>query len=256
LAGHGLDGAVIGGTNGEFPSFTLIERRRAAEAAAAAQSGLRLVLGVGSCALGDVIELAAAAGDLGYDALLCPPPFYFRSAPLAGLAAFFGRVIATSSIPVLLYHIPQVTGIAIGDELLDRLADSGGAAGVKDSSGSPDEMDRLLGRFAGRSYLVGSDRLVSRCLKRGGSGSITAAANVAPALVAGVASDHGLQGVLDRLRSLLEEFGLLPAVKAILREMGFGDYATRPPLVGMELDRERELIERFEAMSGQWINAG
>ena len=55
LAEEKLDGALILGTNGEFPSFTLRERRQIAVAAASATdgTGLRLLLNVGSCALGE-----------------------------------------------------------------------------------------------------------------------------------------------------------------------------------------------------------
>ena len=37
LASEGLEGALILGTNGEFPSFSLNERRAVAEAAASAE---------------------------------------------------------------------------------------------------------------------------------------------------------------------------------------------------------------------------
>ncbi len=250
LAGQGLDGALILGTNGEFPSFSLADRRRAAEAAARADSGLQLLLGVGSCAVTEVEEMAAVAAGCGYAAVLCPPPFYFRSAPPDGLAEFFRRLLVVSRLPVLLYHVPKVTGVPIDDGLLDRLLGSSRLAGVKDSTGDPAEMVRLLGRFAGGCYLVGSDWLVSRCLEAGGNGSITAAASVVPALVASIRSQPDQQQSLDRVRGLLEEFGLGPAVKAILRRLGFGDYATRPPLMGLTRDREAELASRFEELAG------
>ena len=42
LASEGLEGALILGTNGEFPSFTLTERKQVAEAAVDADTGLAL----------------------------------------------------------------------------------------------------------------------------------------------------------------------------------------------------------------------
>jgi dihydrodipicolinate synthase/N-acetylneuraminate lyase len=245
LASEGLDGALILGTNGEFPSFSLGERLRIAEQAATAGSGLSLMLGVGSCALSEVSEVIRSAPSWGYAAVLCPPPFYFRTAPVEGIAEFFKRVLDLSPLPVLLYHVPQVTGISISDALLDTIGDHGNFAGVKDSSGEPSELVRLTGRFRDRAYYVGADKLVWRCLEAGGAGSISAAASVVPKLVMAAGQDPTHQPRLDALRNLLEEYGLGPAVKSILRWMGFGDFTTRPPLLGLDSKRERTLVERF-----------
>jgi 4-hydroxy-tetrahydrodipicolinate synthase len=247
LRSEGLSGAVVLGTNGEFPSFTLDERRRVAEAAAEAGAGFELLLGVGSCALGEVREMLRLAGELGYAGALCPPPFYFRGAPVAGLADFMRRAMDDSPVPLLLYHIPQVTGVPFDDELLEAVGGHPMLGGVKDSSGSVEELERLTDRLRDRAYLVGNDRLVAECLVRAGTGSITACASVAPALVASIGRERGRQSTLTELRGLLEDYGLGAAVKAILRSKGFGDYATRPPLEALEADREQELLERFRA---------
>ncbi len=248
LAEGGLDGVLVQGTNGEFPSFGMAERLANARAAARVDRGLSLMLGVGSCALPEVIELVGAAHSFGYRSVLLPPPFYFRSAPREGLVAFILQVLDAAELPVLAYHIPQVTGIAISDALLDGVVGHPRFGGVKDSSGSEDEQDRFIAQLAGRSYMVGHDRLVSRARAGGGSGSITASASVTPALVAATQSDASRQGELDAVRSLLEGYGLGPAVKAILRHRGFGPYRTRPPLVDLDPDSVRSLIQEFEAL--------
>ncbi len=245
LASEGLDGALILGTNGEFPSFSLDERRAVAEAANAADSGLNLILGVGSCALPEVLAMVDLASSLAYRAVLCPPPFYFRSASANGIAAFFLEILERSQLPVLLYHIPQVTGVAISDEVLDLIGDHRNLIGVKDSTGDPDELRRLTLRFADGCYLVGNDRLVTACVEAGGDGSISAAASVAPALVCAVQRGDAPQADLVRVRALLEKYGLGPSVKSLLRRFGFGDFATRPPLVGLDDARAPTLWDAY-----------
>jgi 4-hydroxy-tetrahydrodipicolinate synthase len=245
LASEGLEGALILGTNGEFPSFSLDERRAIAEAAAAADSGLDLILGIGSCALPEALAMVDVAVASGYDAVLCPPPFYFRSAPAPGIAAFFRQILERSPLPVLLYHIPQVTGVPISDEVLDLLVGHGNLEGVKDSTADPNELLRLSERFADRCYLVGNDRLVTACVEAGGDGSISAGASVAPALVCAVHRGETDQKYLDRVRALLEEYGLGPSVKSLLKRFGFGDFATRPPLIGLDDAREASLWDAF-----------
>lgn len=248
LAEQGLDGALILGTNGEFPSLAMAERQLLADAAADAGSGLKLLLGVGSCALPEVKLMLALAARCGYAGVLCPPPFYFRNAPLAGLADFFRQVLAAAKVPVLLYHIPQVTGIPISDQLLDAIGEHPALTGVKDSSGDPDELQRLQRRFSTGVYLVGNDRMLTACRKAGGQGSISAVASIAPDLVMAAATDERCQQRLDQVRGVLEELGLGAAVKALLHHKGFGDYTTRPPLQGLSGEQEKLLLTRLEEL--------
>jgi len=116
-------------------------------------------------------------------------------------------------------------------------------AGIKDSSGSELELRRLCGFRSGVAYRVGNDHLLSTCLDAGGSGSITAAASVAPRLVSSVTDDRTRQKPLDDLRTLMEKYGLIPAAKAILRHRGLGEYHTRPPLQSLDDERTARLIE-------------
>lgn len=246
LATEGLDGALILGTNGEFASFSLAERVQVARAAAKNSAGLKLLLNVGANALPEVLELAAVGAECGYAALLCPPPSYFRNAPLAGLVAFFRAVLDASRLPVLLYHIPQVTGIAISEELLAAIGQHAGLRGVKDSSGDEAELARLAARFAGGSYLVGNDKLIAATLAAGGRGSITACASVIPDLVKSIERKPDNQVKLNSVRNLLEKFGLMPAVKAILRRKKFGHYGTRPPMTGLPDEQARQMFAMLD----------
>jgi hypothetical protein len=54
-----------------------------------------------------------------------------------------------------------------------------------------------------------------------------------------------VQERLDAVRGLLEAYGLGPSVKSILRRCGLGDYATRPPLVGLEPERADQLWQTY-----------
>lgn len=251
LSAEGLDGALVLGTNGEFPSMSFGERLEITRAAAGVGAGLRLMLGVGSCALPEALALVDEAARGGYQAVLCPPPFYYRSAPAHGVAAFLAEVVRRSPLPVLLYHIPQLTGVAVSDDLLAALAAHDvAAAGVKDSTGSPAEMDRLLVHAVGSGYFVGHDALITRCLQQGGAGSISAAANVAPGLVAAVHREASLQPRLDAVRSLLERHGLGASVKALLARRGIGAYRSRPPMQALGDAAADRLFAAWDSLEG------
>jgi dihydrodipicolinate synthase/N-acetylneuraminate lyase len=242
-----LDGVLLLGSNGEFPSLSADERRAVATRAACAAPRLLKILNVGSCVLAEAVSAAQGAGDLGFDAVLCPPPFYYRSAPADGLAAFFRGLLDASPLPVLLYHIPAATGIGIHDELLTTVADHPRLAGVKDSSGDPSECARFAGAMSGgRSLFVGNDRLVRTARDLGGAGSITACASVAPDLVAEAMADDRAFERLVMLRGLLESHGLIPAVKAILGSRGLGGVRPRPPLVPLDPRIAADLVAQAE----------
>lgn len=244
----GAGGALVLGSNGEFPSLTLEERREAAWCAAAARGRLGLILNVGSCALGEVEALLETAGRSGYDAVLCPPPYYLPAPPPEGLAAFFARVLEASPVPVLLYNVPAATGIRLTTGLLERLGSHPALAGVKDSSGDPESLERFCGWFSDRgAVFAGNDRLVRRCRDLGGRGVITATANVAPALVRAVWEGRVDQEKLSSVRTLLEAGGLVPSVKAVLARWGLGSRVVRPPLVELDAGTARELTGRLAA---------
>jgi dihydrodipicolinate synthase/N-acetylneuraminate lyase len=243
LESEGLSGALILGTNGEFPSLTFAEKKAVAYAASRGGRGkLQLMLCVGSCALPETLELLAVAVEYGFDSVLCPPPWYFRHANVAGLAEFFKRVLDAAKLPVLLYHFPQMMGVPISDELLAAIGPHERLIGFKDSSGDESELARLARHFPGKACMVGSDKLVAACSRAGGAGSITAAANVVPDLVASIAEHPSQQAKLNAVRGTLEKFGLGPAVKAILRKKGFGAYAARPPLTNLAGAQEQQLF--------------
>ena len=95
LKSEGLDGALVLGTNGEFPSFSLVERIQVAEAAAAADSGLSLLLNVGGCALPEVLALADRAALAG--AHLRPAPGRETLLPATRVLTFLVPLLATTT---------------------------------------------------------------------------------------------------------------------------------------------------------------
>jgi 4-hydroxy-tetrahydrodipicolinate synthase len=115
LARSGCDGVVVGGTTGEGLALSAKERAALmAEALQARPAGLRVIAGTGSSALPNVIALTRRAFELGAEGVLIMPPLHVRSPSVMGLLGWYRRIIAESVPPggrVLLYHIPQVSGV-------------------------------------------------------------------------------------------------------------------------------------------------
>ncbi|GAP13042.1 dihydrodipicolinate synthase/N-acetylneuraminate lyase [Longilinea arvoryzae] len=183
LAQDGVDGLLVNGTTGEGQSFDQTERADLVAAAREAAPELKIMAGTGCASLTDTIHATQKAFAVGADCVLIVPPFFFRSVTTSGLAEYFRRVFA-EAVPegrkALLYHIPQVSGVPVTIELLDRLRDSVGPrlGGVKDSSGDVDNLVTLCKRYPEMDIFSGFDDLLLDDLQAGGAGCITAESNI------------------------------------------------------------------------------
>jgi len=193
------------------------------------------------------------------------PPFYFKKPSDMGVAAWFQRLF-DAAVPtggrVLLYHIPQTTGVPITDGVLQALLASHGALvyGLKDSTGDPEQGTHLRRAFPQLAYFAGNDHRVGEACADGAAGSITAAANVFPDLVAAVQQvawagrgAASAQAALSAARSLLEPYPLQPATKAALADVaGLAPTAVRPPQVELSSAQRAELRARLLVKLPEW----
>ncbi|MBV8263897.1 MAG: dihydrodipicolinate synthase family protein [Candidatus Eremiobacteraeota bacterium] len=245
LLSAGCSGLLLLGTTGEANSFTLRERRALLEAALAA--GLpndKLIVGTGCCALGDTIELTKHALSQGIARVLVLPPFYYKDVTDDGLFDAFATVIeevADDRLRVLLYLIPQLTGIEMGVDLVTRLAKAfpGTVAGLKDSSGdweSTGALCRALGDTI--DIMVGTEALLLQAMSAGASGCITAMGNLAAREIVELYEKRDTpeatarSGAINELRLALQTLPVIPALKAHLAQTtGDGSWRNvRPPL--------------------------
>ncbi|MDW8107412.1 MAG: dihydrodipicolinate synthase family protein [Armatimonadota bacterium] len=246
---QGAQGVVIAGSTGEGPSLSAPEKAHLYEVAASAKGKLQIVAGVLVCSLDEALYLARQAYRAGCDALMVAPPFYYAPS-LEGLIAFYRAVLDASRLPVVLYNIPQRTHVKITPALLDALIDHPNLVGVKDSSGSVRSLYQFL-RYAPRLRVwVGEEKLLLRCLQRGGAGTISGLANVClPRLVrlyqsfqCGQACD-GLQALIDAAADALDAFPAPANFKYALSLDGFPFSHVRPPLSDLT-EVQRDALER------------
>ncbi len=244
LRHYGCTGVIPCGTNGEAASLSVAERKQVAEAARATALDMPVIVGTGAAALPDAVELTRHAFDIGAAAVLVMPPFYFKKPPEAGVADWYRRLFDAAVPPggrVLLYHIPQITGVPISDTLLELLLASHREViyGVKDSSGDPAQLNHFRRTYPQLAYFAGNDHRVADACKAGAAGSITAGANVFPDLVEAAqqtawagADAEAPQAQLSAARSLIESYPLQPSTKAALAEVaGLPEVAVRPPQI-------------------------
>lgn len=264
LAGRGCHGAVLFGTTGEGPSFSPAEREtlmRCAREARESMPGFRLIAGTGTPSLSETIELTKLAFDLGFDAALALPPYYFRNATDDGLFQWF-RELITKAVPadgfLLGYHFPRVAGIGFSLELLTRLKDAFPSqfAGIKDSSHDADLARNLGERFGSHLVvLTGTDSYLQLAMQNKAAGCITAPANILSpdlrevweAMREGRDSTEA-QARVKKQRNVLDAYPPFPpTLKALLHRLhGFPRWAVRPPLERLTENMEAQVVQEFE----------
>ncbi len=176
----GCAGAVLGGTNGEGPSLSAIEKRDLLRAMMPVRGSLDLILGVATPSLTEAIWTCKQAAKIGAAAALVMAPGYFREASEDGIRGWFMALMDEADLPVLVYNFPQRTGITISADLMESLGRHERMAGAKDSSGNAENLGRYAAALPGRSLFVGNETLLLDALRSGWSGTISGAANVLP----------------------------------------------------------------------------
>ncbi len=263
LAARDCRGALLFGTTGEGPSFSVKEREIVLGAAREVRHtypDFRLLAGTGTPSLDETIQLTRMAFDLGCDGVVVLPPYYFRKISDDGLFTWFDAVIRRA-VPqggyLLGYHIPMQTNIPLSIDLIARLKEAHPHkfAGIKDSSGDKD-FAAALGRKFGHDLLVlnGNDGLLLHALEYNAGGAITAMANLySPMLnqVWNIFIQGGdpieAQEQLNIRRRVLDRYQPFPAImKALLaRQHGFDRWAVRPPLLPVNAEVEENCLREL-----------
>lgn len=186
----GCAGVVLAGTNGEGPSLSSYEKRDLLRAGAQVRGGLKLILGIATPSLSEARWLCRQAAQGGADAVLVMAPGYFRSASEEGVADWFMSLLDSSPVPVLVYNFPKYTGFEMSAEFMGRLAGHTRFAGVKDSSGSRDNLTGYKKVLSKEHVLfVGDETLLAEALACGWTGTISGAANIVPRQLCALVSD-------------------------------------------------------------------
>jgi 4-hydroxy-2-oxoglutarate aldolase len=238
----GLRGYVPLGSNGEAVHLTADERGRVVETVKrAATSEHTIVAGVNEFSTRAAIEAARAAAGSGADAVLAITPYFYKgSMSQDRLTRHFTEVADHSALPLLIYNVPQNTGVVIDSATIAALGAHQNIIGVKDSSGNMGAIAETL-RLApeGFSVIVGNGGIVYPSLTMGATGAILGVACAAPRACAelyeaATAGDHArardLQNRIAPLSQIVTAGLSVPGLKAAMEMIGLAGTFPRAPL--------------------------
>jgi 4-hydroxy-2-oxoglutarate aldolase len=236
--GIGLAGVMVGGTTGEAPLLTAKERLRLTALARKAVRPTELVVtGTGLESTRETIALSREVLARGADLALVVTPWYYKG-KMDGpaLLAHYQTVADALPRPLLIYSIPQFTGVRIPVETVAALAQHPNIAGIKESSGDFVYVRSILRRAPARFRVFsGSLQILPDVLRLGGAGGILSQADFVPELCVAFyeAFRQGRRKVARELHAgllpLATEITLKYGVAGVKAAMEFAGYRGGPP---------------------------
>jgi 4-hydroxy-tetrahydrodipicolinate synthase len=177
----GVHGVVPCGTTGEFVNMSTEERKHVIKTVVDEVNGrVKVVAGTGASGTNEALEMTRYAKDVGADAVLIVTPFYLKPAD-RGIYEHYDTIASQVEMPIVLYNIPQCTGLPLPWQMVEDLAQIPNIVGVKDSSGQLSFILAVLEKVRDKiNVLCGHDEVVVAALAAGCSGAILASANVIP----------------------------------------------------------------------------
>ena len=168
---------VCGGT-GEFAYLRPAERKRIAEIASKhIDSRAGFMVQTSAINTADAIDFAKHAEGVGADCLLILPP-YFEGPDNEGVYYHYEKISEAIKIPIMVYNIPEHSGIDITPNFFKRLMEIDNIHYIKDSTGDIIRIQELL--TTGGEVFNGGDPIAFFSLLLGCPGCVWGAPNAMP----------------------------------------------------------------------------
>jgi 4-hydroxy-tetrahydrodipicolinate synthase len=231
LVAQGCDGLVLSGTTGESPTTTDAEKSALIAAVREAVADrASIVAGIGTPDTRHTVDLAREAEKAGADGLLVVAPYYSRP-PQDAIEAHFREIADASELPLMLYDIPNRTGVRVEPETILRLSAHPRIVAVKDCSYDFLATQKVLAR-TDLAYYAGCDEHNLALYAVGGAGYVSTVSNVIPARLRAVldAFDAGDTAQAARLQQQAT-----PLIEAIMSAGLPGTVTTKALLTALDL---------------------
>lgn len=184
---HGISGILALGSTGEFPHFTVEERKQVLATVAELAAPLAVMANVTDIRPRAAIELGRFAKSLGLPAIALMPPVFFPVSQ-ADILAYFLHVADAVGLPVMLYNFPELTGKRIDLATIAAFADRAPMCAIKQSGGEFAYHRDLIALGREKNFVVmsGADTRLPEVFKLGGAGAIGGLVNIVPELMVAI----------------------------------------------------------------------
>jgi 4-hydroxy-tetrahydrodipicolinate synthase len=254
----GVDGVVAAGSTGEVGALSSDERMLLIDTVIEQADGrVPVIAQTGATTTREAIRLSQAAQRSGAEVLMVITPFY-EALSLDETVGYLKDVAGSVDIPVMLYNIPDVTGVNLDPETVRSLAtEVDNIRYIKDSSANWEQALRLIHHHSDVvGTFIGWDVFIYSALVEGAAGVMAGTANVVPDEIVTVArliregdlsaareTWQRVYPVIDTLLGL----PFIPAVKAGLELQGVQVGSPRRPTHALEAQQVELLKPLLDA---------
>jgi 4-hydroxy-2-oxoglutarate aldolase len=240
----GLSGYLVLGSNGESVYLNEKEKMKVAEVSRASIPRSKIMMvGTGLESTQETIRFTNQAAEIGADCALVVTPSYFKGSMKPQiLYDHFVAVAESSRIGILLYNVPQFTGINLEPEWVAKLSEHPNIVGMKDSSGNIGQLSEIIHLSKrGFAVFVGSAPVFFPALCVGAVGGILAVANVVPQEYVRIQTLFE-KGKMNEAKALQNQ--LTPLAKAVTARYGIGGLKIAMDLAGYFGGNPRSPLKR------------
>lgn len=257
LSNNYCDSLIISGTNGEFYSLSLKERKNLFEAAKEYTEGrVPLIAGTGTNFTNHTISLTQRAEELGYDGAMILPPYYGKPTQ-SEIRSYFLEVASKTELPIILYNIPIFTGVNIKPDTTARLSKIENIVAIKEEAGVNPIQSTETNKKTPDTFKIysGDDVMALQILLQGGYGVVSGGSHIVGDLMREQINNF-LEGEIERSKELYSKtFRLfeaftqgdrtnpVPLTKEALRICGMDVGKPRPPLKPATQQEKNKLEE-------------
>ena len=258
----GISGYVALGSTGERVNLNESEYQMVVEASRQeVPSDLTFIVGVGQQSTRQTIEEVKRVASMGADAVLAITPSFYRPAiTQASLLSHYQAIADTATVPVILYSMPDLTGVVIEPDTVAKLSAHPNIVGIKDSSSDIARFRRTR-ELTHEEFevITGNGTVLLDALQAGARAAILAVGCVVPQqcleiyhlVTSGqMESAASLQARLTPLALAVTKRYGIGGLKAAMDLVEYKGGPVRAPLRSPSADEQREIRDLLNAVTG------
>ena len=256
---RGVEGFYCCGSSGEGPLLRFDERKQVlATLVNAAQGKVPVIAHVGTPRTQDAVELAKSAEQDGASAVSLVPPYYYKYSR-EEIIAYYRRVLDAISIPVILYNIPQFTGVELDSLTAEALLGDEQVLGVKHTSHNLYSLERMIARYPDKVFFNGFDEIFLSSLAAGATATVGTTVNLQPELFVALRTAFR-QGDIPKAQRLQQQInevvenlvarGVFQSAKYLAGKGVVDTGPTREPFVALTATQREELDALHQRLQG------
>jgi N-acetylneuraminate lyase len=250
---HGVEGFYCCGSSGEGLLLETAERKKLIEVTAdEVRNRIPFIAHTGSLSTRTAIELSEHAKQCGAAAISLIPPIYYHYS-LNEIEQYYMDVINTVDLGVIVYNIPQFTGISFSKK--NTFLNDPRIIGIKHTSMNFYDLERIKQAFPDKIVFNGLDEIWLYSLIAGAEASIGTIVNVCPRLFKQIREEFHegtisraqfLQNELNNFIEIIVDAGVFPAAKYCLTLQGIDVGSCRKPFAPISIEGKKKVEEALK----------